>query len=119
MAITLGFIIGIAIAGQTFYNFTLDNLRYFGTFKAMGAENSILTRMILIQALFLGAIGWGIGIGFAAIFGYMMRNTELSFSMPLILYLGSFFSILTICLLSALFSMKKVVKTDPAIIFKS
>jgi putative ABC transport system permease protein len=30
-AVTLGFIVGITIAGQTFYNFTLDNLRYFGT----------------------------------------------------------------------------------------
>ena len=30
IAVALGFIVGTAIAGQTFYNFTLDNLRYFG-----------------------------------------------------------------------------------------
>ena len=30
IAVALGFIVGTAIAGQTFYNFTLDNLRHFG-----------------------------------------------------------------------------------------
>lgn len=119
VAITLGFIIGVAIAGQTFYNFTLDNLRYFGTLKAMGAENPLLTRMILLQALFLGTIGWGIGIGGAAIFGYLSRNTELSFSMPFSLYFISLLSMLGICLLSAFFSIRRVKKTDPAIVFKS
>lgn len=119
VAIILGFIIGIAIAGQTFYNFTLDNLRYFGTLKAMGAENSLLTKMILLQALFLGTIGWGIGIGGAAIFGYLAKGTELSFSMPFALYLTSLFSMLSICLLAAYFSIRRVKKTDPAIVFKS
>jgi putative ABC transport system permease protein len=119
VAIILGFIIGLAIVGQTFHNFTLDNLRYFGTLKAMGAENSLLTRMILLQALLVSGIGWGIGIGAAALFGYLLRNTELSFSMPWSLYLISCVSILFICLLSAFFSMRTVNKTDPAIVFKS
>ena len=48
IAVALGFLIGTAIAGQTFYNFTLENLRYFGTLKAMGATNGILLRMILL-----------------------------------------------------------------------
>ena len=119
VAIAMGFIIGIAIAGQTFYNFTIDNLRYFGTFKAMGADNSLLVKMILLQALFVSAIGWGIGIGAAALFGAATRGTELSFSMPPFLFLGSGISILFICLIAAYFSMNKVKKTDPAIVFKS
>ena len=82
VAILLGFIIGIAIAGQTFFNFTFDNLPYFGTFKAMGATNQLLTKMIITQALIVGAIGWGIGIGAAALFGWGFRNTELSFNLP-------------------------------------
>jgi len=46
IAVALGFLIGTAIAGQTFYNFTLENLRYFGTLKAMGATNGILLRCL-------------------------------------------------------------------------
>ncbi len=119
VAIILGFIIGVAIAGQTFFNFTQDNLPYFGTFKAMGADNHLLVKMILLQALVVSLIGWGIGIGAAALFGYSAQNTELSFSLPFSLYLLSGVSMLLICLLAAFFSIRKVVTLDPAIVFKS
>lgn len=119
VAIVLGFIIGVAIAGQTFFNFTVDNLPYFATFKAMGADNGLLIRMILVQALMVSAIGWGIGIGATAIFGYAFQGTELSFSLPFSLYLFSGLAMLFICLLAAFFSIHKVAKVDPAIVFKS
>ena len=35
----LGFLVGTAIAGQTFYNFTIENLKQFGALKAMGMTN--------------------------------------------------------------------------------
>lgn len=119
VAILLGFIIGVAISGQTFINFTLDNLRYFGTFKAMGASDSLLTKMVLLQALMVSVIGWGIGIGAAAIFGYTFRKTELSFSLLWWLYLLSLFSLLCICVIASYFSIRKVLRLDPAIVFKS
>lgn len=119
VAIFLGFIIGVAISGQTFFNFTIDNLPYFGTFKAMGADNSLLVKMVIIQSLLVSVIGWGIGIGAAALFGWSFRGTELSFSLPWWLYLLSSFSLLSICFIAALFSVVKVVRVDPAIVFKS
>lgn len=119
VAIILGFIIGVAIAGQTFFNFTIDNLPYFAIFKAMGADNKLLVRMILIQALMVSVLGWGIGIGAAASFGFLFRNTELSFNLPLSLFLLSGFSLLIICFIAAVFSIRKVVRLDPAIVFKS
>jgi putative ABC transport system permease protein len=71
--VTLGFIVGVAISGQTFYNFTLDNLRYFGTLKAMGTTNRKLLRMISLQAAEVGAIGYGLGIGAASAWGGLCR----------------------------------------------
>jgi putative ABC transport system permease protein len=119
VAILLGFIIGVAIAGQTFFNFTIDNLAYFGTFKAMGATNSVLVKMVVFQSLLVSLIGWGVGIGAAAVFGWTFRHTELSFNLPWWLYLISCFSLLMICLISAMFSVIKVMRLDPAIVFKS
>lgn len=119
VAIVLGFIIGVAISGQTFFNFIMDNLPYFGVLKAMGASTKLLEKMVIVQALFVSAIGWGIGIGAAAIFGYGFRSTELAFSMPWWLYVLSGCSLLFICLTSALFSIIKVRRLDPAIVFKS
>ncbi len=118
IAVTLGFLIGTAIAGQTFYNFTLENLRFFGTLKAMGTRNGVLLRMILLQALTVGAIGFGLGVGCASFFGYVLRDTELSFRLvPEILLLAGG-AIAIIIVLSALISIRKVMKLEPAIVFK-
>ncbi len=118
IAIALGFIVGTAIAGQTFYNFTLDNLRHFGALKAMGAGNGTLLRMILIQAVVVGSIGYGLGVGLASAFGFATRNTELSFLMPWQLLLISAAAVTLICVLSSLISMRKVITLEPAIVFK-
>ena len=118
IAVMLGFLIGTAIAGQTFYNFTLENLRYFGTLKAMGTGNTVLLRMIVLQALVVGALGYGLGVGAAALFGYLMSGTELSFRLvPEILILAGG-AIAVIVTFSALLSIRRVMKLEPAIVFK-
>jgi putative ABC transport system permease protein len=118
IAVALGFIVGTAIAGQTFYNFTLDNLRHFGALKAMGAGNGLLLRMILLQAAVVGFIGYGLGVGAAAAFGYALRDSELAFKLPWQLLLVTGVAITVICMLSSLISMRKVVRLEPAIVFK-
>jgi hypothetical protein len=75
----LGFLVGAVIAGQMFYNFTHDNLRHFGALKAMGAGNALLLRMILLQALLVACIGYGLGVGLAALFGNLVGGSELAF----------------------------------------
>lgn len=119
MAIGLGFIIGVAIAGQTFYNFTLDNLRYLGTFKAMGADNDLLTKMVLLQSVVVAVFGWGLGIGGASLFGLISRGTQLSFLLPWELLVGSLVAMLLICLISAYISIRRIRRLEPAIVFKS
>jgi len=118
IAVGLGFLIGTAIAGQTFYNFTLENLRYFGTLKAMGATNGILLRMILLQALLVGTIGYGLGVGGATLFGYVMRGTELAFRLTRELLYLSAGAIAIIIFFSAVISIYKVMRLEPAIVFK-
>ena len=119
ITVCLGFIVGIAIAGQTFYNFTLDNIRYFGTLKAMGASNRLLLRMILLQASLVGGIGYGIGVGVAAALGTLSGKTELSFYLPWQLLVFSATSVMLICAISAVVSMRTVLKLEPAIVFQN
>lgn len=118
-AVALGFLVGIAIAGQVFYSFTLENLRHFGALKAMGARNGVLLRMILLQALHVGVIGYGIGVGAASLFGFAFRGTELSFRLPWELLLGSAVAVFLICCLAAALSLRTVLKLEPAVVFKS
>jgi putative ABC transport system permease protein len=119
ISVALGFFVGTIIAGQTFYNFTLDNLKYFGTLKAMGADGRMLLRMILVQAVLVGTIGYGLGVGLASIFGMVTARTELAFWMPWQLLAISAFAVMLICVISAFISIYKVMRLEPAIVFKT
>jgi putative ABC transport system permease protein len=119
IAVSLGFVIGTVITGFMFFSFTLDNLRYFGTLKAMGSTDAQLLRMIMLQALAVGVIGFGIGVGLAAAFGNAApKHSPLAFLLPWQLLFFSGAAVVVICTLSAMLSMRKVFMLEPAIVFK-
>jgi putative ABC transport system permease protein len=122
ITVALGFIVGCAIAGQTFYLFTIENIKQFGALKAMGVSNPRLIRMILLQAVVVGVLGYGIGIGGAALFGYVFERVVTSsppafyfgYQIPLI----TFCSVFAIVFLSALISMKRVLFLEAGVVFR-
>ncbi|MBK9305575.1 MAG: FtsX-like permease family protein [Nitrospira sp.] len=117
--ILLGFIVGMAIAGQTFYLFTIENLRQFGALKAMGASGFTLARMILLQAFTVGLTGYGIGIGLATVFGFLAaQGGTLPFAETWQLLLLVLVALLAICLVSASVSIIKLIRLEPGIVFR-
>jgi putative ABC transport system permease protein len=118
ISVVLGFFVGTAIAGLLFYQFTQDNIRHFGALKAMGAGDMQLLRMILLQAGIVGAIGYGLGAGAAAAMGIAVRKSELAFLMPWWVLAGGAVAIGLIVVISSLFSIIKVIRLEPAIVFK-
>ncbi len=117
--IILGFIVGIAICGQTFYSFVLENLRHFGALKAMGASTSRLAMMLLLQALTVGVIGYGMGVGLAAAFGFMVLESGMP---PFVLQPATLWktagAVLLICVLAALLGIRKIARLEAAIVFR-
>ncbi len=119
ITVTLGFLVGCAIAGQTFYTFTLENLAQFGSLKAMGVTNRRIVRMVLFQALVVGAIGYGLGVGLAAAFGLVATSgSRLAFHMPPHVLVGTAVAVAFICTLSSLLSIWKVLVLEPAAVFR-
>jgi putative ABC transport system permease protein len=114
----LGFLVGTAIAGQTFYNFTLENIKQFGALKAMGMTNGQIVLMILLQATVVGLLGYGMGVGLAALFGWKAAGTELAFFTPWLLLPITGGAIVLICILSSLLSVQRVIRLEPAIVFR-
>jgi putative ABC transport system permease protein len=114
----LGFLVGTAIAGQTFYNFTIENLKQFGALKAMGATNGRIVGMILLQATVVGLLGYGIGVGLGAGFGYMNQGTELAFFTwwPILPVTAA--AVVLICILASLVSVRRVIVLEPAVVFR-
>jgi putative ABC transport system permease protein len=114
------FIIGGLIAAQIFYNFTLDNLRYFGVMKAMGATNRVLRRMVMAQAFMVGAIGYGIGIGIACLFSLAIGSSgRLVPHITLALLVGCAVAVVALCIFAAAISLRRITRLDAASAFKS
>jgi putative ABC transport system permease protein len=119
ITVLLGFIVGTAIAGQTFYLFTIENLKQFGALKAMGTSNWRITLMVLLQGMQVGLLGYCLGLGGAAGFGYMAQfNAKLAFYMPWQVLLISGVAVLLIVILASLLCIVKVLRVEPAIVFK-
>ena len=118
--VLLGVIVGIAIAGQTFYLFIHENMRFLAALKAMGARGPVLAQMVFLQAFAVGIVGYGLGVGLAALFGYgtIRGGGEPPFYMPwqVLVFTGGV--IVFICAFSALIGLVKVLRAEAAVVFK-
>ncbi len=118
MTILLGFVIGVLVSGQLLYTFVLDNQRYYAAMKAMGATNGTLVKMVVAQVLVAGTIGFGIGLGGAAVSGYFMSRGGLAFTMIWQIPVIGAAAILVVCVLAAMISLSRVLRLEPGVVFK-
>jgi putative ABC transport system permease protein len=119
ISLFLVFLVGMAIIGQTFYAFALQNEKYFGALKAMGTSSWTLVKMIVIQSLVVGVIGYGIGVGMGTMIGFLAGpNAKLAFYTPYQLIYISFIVTILICLLSSILSIQRVLRLEPAVVFR-
>ncbi len=119
ITIALGVIVGIAIVGLTFFAFVLENTRYFGMLKALGTSNRRLVRMVLLQATAVGLIGWGLGVGAAALFGMNIGSrTQIAFFLTPHLLAGSWVVVMCMVWLAAALSVRRILRIEPAIVFR-
>lgn len=118
--VVIGFIVGVAIACQTFYAFVLDNLKHLGALKAMGMSNFRLSMMLVFQALTVGFIGFGLGLlatsGFAT---GAMENGQPPFYMPWQIPVVAFAVVQFICMLAALLGIIRLSLYEPAMVFRA
>jgi putative ABC transport system permease protein len=118
--VILAFLVGTAIAGQTFYLFTVENLKQFGTLKAMGLSDRRVVGMILIQGLVVGGIGYGIGVGLATAYGIFAQDAMplLAFFLPWQVLALTGAAMVFIVLFASLLSIRRALVLEPAVVFQ-
>jgi putative ABC transport system permease protein len=120
ITISLGFIVGAAVTGQTLYLFILESLKQFGALKAMGIPNRGILWMIVLQALLVGGIGYGLGVGLTAIFFITTGNiTHLAgLHMTWLALLGTGVAVIVIVIATSIIGARRVMTLEPAIVFR-
>lgn len=113
----LGLLVGTIIVAQTLYSSTKDHLNEFATLRALGSSSRYLHKVILMQAGISGVCGYALGMTISLIIVMFSEQTAL----PILITpeLGTLLFILTLgmCAISAISSIFKVTKIDPAMVF--
>src|SRR5215475_14157583 len=120
ITITIAVIVGTVVAGQTFYLFTVENLKQFGALKAIGVTNLRITGMIMLQALTVGAIGFSLGTGLCAAFFAITLNNLPTRGLVLMWQnaIGTGVAIILVVILASLISIRRVLVLEPAEVFR-
>jgi putative ABC transport system permease protein len=120
ITVVIALVVGTVVAGQTFYLFTIENLKQFGALKAIGVSDLRIVGMILMQALIVGAIGYGIGISMtAAFFEATKDNLDLrGFQLLPQVMQGTALAVFLIVFLASAISVRKVIVLEPAVVFR-
>ena len=122
VTILMGVVIGIAIVGQTFYLFSVENVKQFATLKAIGVGNRSVLGMIFLQASVVAVLGFAIGVGVASLFfAYFGPGTGglRGMNMPFAVFAGTGVFIYIMVVASCFLSIRRVLTADPAIVFRN
>jgi putative ABC transport system permease protein len=120
ITILVALVVGTVVAGQTFYLFTVENLKQFGTLKAMGVTNPRLVGMILLQAASVAALGFGIGTGMAATF-FEITLRQLATRGIVLMWQSAALTgacILFVAVVASILSIRRVLVLEPAEVFR-
>ena len=119
VTVFLGILVGVVIVAQTLYTSAVENIRQFGTVKAIGGSNWDIYRILGEQALIAATVGFAVG----GLISYALRpamatlhlNVLVSPSFAATVFVGT----LLMCLGSALFAFRRVAGIDPALVFRA
>ena len=121
VVVALGVLVGIVVVALTFTLFIRDNIKQFGALKAIGVTNAKLIGMVAMQGALVGAVGYAIGLGMAAMIingGAQNVASLRGFFIPwqvAALAAGVVALIITIAGFGAI---RRVLNTDPASVFR-
>jgi putative ABC transport system permease protein len=112
----LALIVGTVIVAQTLYSSTKDHIYEFATLRAMGASNGYIYKVIICQAL-LSAL---IGFAFAGLIGTAVVHFTAKSALQVVitpsLMIELFVLTVVMSIASALASIVRVIRVDPAIV---
>lgn len=117
-AALLGLIVGLVVVGQTLYSLTESRSRELATLKTMGASGGELAAFVLWQAGFLAAVGSVIGLGWAWGLKVLVLKIGLTVVLDTTVIVAGLGTIVMMCALASLASVRKVIRLEAAKVFR-
>jgi putative ABC transport system permease protein len=115
---TFAVIVGLVIVALAMFSAVVDNIREFGTLKAVGAKNLDLAMLLFVQSVLYGSIGSTIGLALVSQMAKGIRSAKLTLVMPPQLTFGTFFFMIVMCCLASGLALLRLRKVEPAMVFR-
>lgn len=114
----MGLLVGLITVALSMFSSVIDNMRQFGTLKAIGSTNSDLARLLFVQAVLYGLLGTLIGLGMVSGMVAGMRNPQLTPVLPVEAFGISFAVMVGVCVLASVLALLRLRKLEPAMVFR-
>ncbi len=121
LILVIGIVIGIAVMGLTTYTAVMERVREYGVLKAVGANHWWLMRLVLAETLYRTALGYAVGIGLSYLTAeWMMRAWPqflITIQPTVIPLVGGLALVMAVA--AALLPTRRVLRIDPALVFRA
>jgi putative ABC transport system permease protein len=116
--IIFAIISGFFIIGLTLYSSALDRIKDYGTLKAIGATNSYVTKLIILQSFIFAIVGFIIAA--LLLFGFKtgVANVGLTIVYSTKEIIGLFLVTVFISVGGSLFAVRRINNVEPASVFR-
>ena len=106
------------MVSQSLYAMTLDHLGDYATLKAIGAEDTQIYGVLVMQALAIAGLGTVLGIGLVYAIKVLFETPIAPIHLPLWLVASGVVLNFIICLLSSVLPFRRIRRVDPATVLQ-
>jgi len=113
-----GLVIGFIIVALTTFSAVVDNIREFGTLKAIGATTWDLAKLLFAQSVAYALLGSLIGLTLITRIADAIRSPKFGIVISPTLAVGTTIMMLVLCILASSFALIRLRKLEPAMVFR-
>ncbi len=113
-----GLIIGFVIVALTTFSAVVDNIREFGTLKAIGATTWDLAKLLLAQSVAYALLGSLLGLAAVTQVANAVRSPKFGILISPTLALGTTVMMVFLCIAASSFALLRLRKLEPAMVFR-
>jgi putative ABC transport system permease protein len=113
-----GLIVGFVIVALSMFSSVVDNIREFGTLKAIGAKNFDLAMLLVVQSVTYALMGTLLGLALVTRMAAGIRSAKLTLVLPPWLTISTVVVMTVICVIASALALLRIRKVEPAMVFR-
>ncbi|MEN9799267.1 MAG: hypothetical protein RL653_2963 [Pseudomonadota bacterium] len=113
-----GLLVGFVTVALSMFSSVIDNIRQFGTLKAIGATTWDLAKLLFVQSCVYALTGSVIGLFLVTRIAEVSRNPNLAIILPPWLLASTAGMMVLLCVSASFLSLLRLRKLEPAMVFR-